>query len=472
MKFNFIKKDGLFIKLIEIIIDIILVNLGYYLAFYLRYNFQPEYRNIGPFYEIVTYISIATFLIFIFTNMFSNFRHSVLDIVFKLSASLLLLNITTAAITFFNRGFPFPRGIFFIAFLLQLILISLSKSIIAARLKSNYKQKKIMIMGSKEETNNIAKKLLLNKYNPDNLRYICNNIDKNIYGFIDDVDKIYIASSINSQVKSDIISYCIGKDKVVYLVPELFEIAMINARSVQLDDLPIFEIDNFHLSMENIMIKRTFDIIISFILIVLTLPIMAVVSLIIKLYDRGTVLFKQERVTLNNKKFNVYKFRTMVEDAEQKTGPIMASERDSRITPLGGFLRATRIDELPQLFNVFKGDMSIVGPRPERQHFIDQFTKNIPHFKYRVVVKAGLTGLAQVSGKYTTSPEDKVRFDLLYIRNYSFLLDLKIIAKTIRVIFTRESSSGIKKEERSLEEVFSDLDLKASEEMSVTKVED
>ncbi|MFW6030348.1 MAG: sugar transferase [Halanaerobiales bacterium] len=470
MNIGFNKKDGLLLKLFEVFIDILLVNLAYYIAFQLRYNFHPALRNIEPYYDIIVYISIATFLIFTFMNTLSRLNKAMVDIVFNLIISLLLLNITTAALAFFNRGFPFPRSIFLIAFILQLILMSLSKTLFSFYMKKSYSQKKIMIIGSKKEAENIATRLLLNKLNLDNLRYICNHVDDKLYALIEDVDKIYVGASISGDIKSEIISYCIGKDKLVYLVPELFEIAMINAKTVQLDDIPVFEIDNFHLSMENMVIKRAFDLIFSTIALLITLPSMAVIALIIKIYDGGPVFFKQVRITQGNKEFKVYKFRTMVVNAEKKTGPVLAKDKDPRITPLGRFLRATRLDELPQFFNVFKGDMSLVGPRPEREHFINEFTKNIPHFKYRVVVKAGITGLAQVLGKYTTSPEDKVRFDLLYIRNYSFLLDLKILVETLKVIFTKESSAGMKKE-RTIEELFSELDIKVSREMSITKVE-
>lgn len=469
MNLNFIKKDGLFLRILEAVLDVILVILGFYIAFHIRFDFQPSLFNIKPFYDIIPYISMTTLMIFVSLKNFSNIKESTVDILLKLFISLIMVNIISAGVAFFARGFSFPRSIFIIAFLIQFVLISLYKYIIINILKSNYQKKKILILGTNQDATNIAKKLLLSENNLDNLKYICNIIDGNIYNLVDDVDKIYVGSSVDNKVKSDIISYCIGKEKVVYLVPELHEIAMINAKTVQLDDVPVFEIDNFHLSMENMIIKRIIDIIFSLIGLIITLPIMAVVALAIKLYDHGPVLFRQERITQGNRNFDLYKFRTMVVDAEKMTGPVLAIERDPRITPLGRFLRATRLDELPQLFNVFKGDMSIVGPRPERQHFIDQFTQDIPHFKYRVVVKAGVTGLAQVLGKYTTSPEDKVRFDLLYIRNYSFLLDLKIILRTIKVIFVKESSSGVK-EQRSLEEIFSELDIKAFEEMSVTKV--
>lgn len=170
---------------------------------------------------------------------------------------------------------------------------------------------------------------------------------------------------------------------------------------------------------------------------------MLVVSILIKIDSRGPIFFKQDRVTENGKTFYVYKFRTMVENAEKLTGPVLATDNDPRITKIGNILRATRIDEIPQIINVFSGNMSIVGPRPERQFFIDQYLESTPEFAFRTAVKAGITGLAQVSGKYTTTFEDKLRYDLMYIKNYSFLLDMKILFKTIKVVFTKEASAGL-----------------------------
>src|SRR5690606_32911845 len=140
--------------------------------------------------------------------------------------------------------------------------------------------------------------------------------------------------------------------------------------------------------------------------------------ILIKVTSPGPVIFSQERVTLNNRVFKIYKFRTMVVDAEEKTGPVISSQHDPRVTPVGAVLRKLKIDELPQLFNILKGDMSFVGPRPERPVFANKFSAEIPAYKYRTLVKAGLTGYAQVYGKYDTSAEDKLRFDLLYIRSY------------------------------------------------------
>jgi exopolysaccharide biosynthesis polyprenyl glycosylphosphotransferase len=174
--------------------------------------------------------------------------------------------------------------------------------------------------------------------------------------------------------------------------------------------------------------------------LVLTLPLMIIIAVAIKLSSPGPVLFKQERVGEGESVFWLYKFRTMVPDAEAETGPVLATEDDSRVTPLGHFLRRYRLDELPQLYNIIRGEMSFVGPRPERPYFVQQFKKSIPGYSERFQVKPGVTGLAQVSGGYATTARNKLKYDLIYIYNQSFSLDLKILFQTIRVVLSAHGS--------------------------------
>ncbi|BAB07369.1 teichuronic acid biosynthesis (glycosyltransferase) [Halalkalibacterium halodurans C-125] len=167
------------------------------------------------------------------------------------------------------------------------------------------------------------------------------------------------------------------------------------------------------------------------------------VAILIKLEDpKGSIIYKQERLGKDNKPFMIYKFRSMVEGAEKKTGPVLATQNDDRITKVGKFIRATRLDELPQLFNVLKGDMSLVGPRPERSFFIEQLSKEHLDYAYRNTVQPGITGYAQIMGKYSTEAEDKLRFDLYYIRNYTFWLDIVIMLKTFTVLLDKTKAEG------------------------------
>lgn len=196
---------------------------------------------------------------------------------------------------------------------------------------------------------------------------------------------------------------------------------------------------NVGLNKSYMFTKRFFDLTLSIIGLLLVLPILVVTAILIKLESPGNIIFAQERVGLNGRVFKVYKLRSMRNDAE-KNGPQWAEKNDARVTRVGAFIRKTRIDELPQFINVIKGEMSLIGPRPERPVFTEQFDKEIKGFKKRLAVKPGLTGWAQVNGGYEISPEEKLKYDLYYIKNCSILLEIKIVFKTVRVIFTGDGA--------------------------------
>ena len=208
-------------------------------------------------------------------------------------------------------------------------------------------------------------------------------------------------------------------------------------------DSPLYLSRNYDgFAWDQQVIKRIIDILVAAVMLLLTSPFFLVIAIMIKRTDHGPIFYTQKRLTKGGKVFDIYKFRTMIVNAEKKSGPIKAGENDSRVLPVGRFLRATRMDELPQLINILKGEMSMVGPRPERPELAEIITRNIPEFEYRLKVKAGLTGYAQIYGRYCTTSYDKLKLDLTYIRKYSILLDLKLILMTPKVLFMKESTEG------------------------------
>ena len=209
-------------------------------------------------------------------------------------------------------------------------------------------------------------------------------------------------------------------------------------------DTPLLLCRNSGLNAEQAAIKRFMDIILSLIALVVLSPFMLITAAAIKLYDHGPVFYTQDRLTVGGRIFKVYKFRSMIVDAEKNSGARLASQNDNRITPVGRIIRKIRFDELPQLINILKGDMSIVGPRPERPELAAISEESMPEFSYRLKVKAGLTGYAQVMGKYNTTPYDKLKLDLAYIENYSLMLDIKLILMTVKILFVPESTEGVK----------------------------
>lgn len=247
---------------------------------------------------------------------------------------------------------------------------------------------------------------------------------------------------IEEQKRNMLLKYCYERSIRIYVAPEITDILLRGADKVHSFDTPFLLLRNYGLSFEQRIIKRLMDVVISGALLLLASPFMLLTALAVRLEDGGPALFKQERVTVGGRKFDIYKFRSMVVDAE-KDGAQFSSRHDSRITKVGKFIRATRLDELPQFLNILKGDMSIVGPRPERQQYIDEFCQETPEFIYRLKVKAGLTGYAQIYGKYNTTPLDKLKLDLMYIETYSVLMDIRLMFLTLKIMFTKESTEGV-----------------------------
>lgn len=252
-----------------------------------------------------------------------------------------------------------------------------------------------------------------------------------------------VICDVPSFIRNPILKYCYGQRKRVYMTPKISDILVRSAEDINLFDTPLIMSRNGKMTIEQAFFKRMMDIGLAGAACVIMLPFMAVTALAVKLQDGGPAIYKQKRLTIEGREFYVYKFRSMRVDAEKDGVARLASDGDSRITPVGQFIRKMRLDELPQLFNILKGDMSIVGPRPERPEIAKQYEAEIPEFKYRLRVKAGLTGYAQIFGKYNTTPYDKLKLDLHYIQNYSLMLDVKLMVQTVKILFMKESTEGI-----------------------------
>lgn len=251
-----------------------------------------------------------------------------------------------------------------------------------------------------------------------------------------------LVGDIPVQDRNKFIKYCFEKNIRCYGIPKISDIMIRNSESIDLFDSPLLLFRNNGLTYRQMFVKRAMDIAISMIGIILSSPIMLVIAILIKLYDHGPVFYRQKRQTKDGVEFDILKFRSMVVDSE-KQGARLAKEHDDRITPVGKVIRRLHFDELPQLFNILKGDMAFVGPRPERREITEEYTQEIPEFPFRLKVKAGLTGYAQVYGQYNTVPYDKLKLDLTYITSYSIWLDIKLIILTVKILFQKEKSEGV-----------------------------
>ncbi len=302
----------------------------------------------------------------------------------------------------------------------------------------NPPEKCCVITSSVESLNNVMPKITRYKKQYDVVDMI-HYTNKRVFDIINNNDTIFIYD-VPSKQKTLFTEYCYANNKNVYSNFEMTDVVNLGAKTVVLDDKPMVSAVVRELTFEQRFIKRTMDIVISLCGLIVLSPVMLVTALLIKLEDGGKIFFRQRRATKGGKLFEVYKFRTMKE-----AGSINQSAKsdDDRITKVGKYLRKFRIDELPQLINILKGEMSVVGPRPEMVENVDKYTAELPEFSYRLKVKGGLTGHAQIAGKYNTSPKDKLVLDLMYIEKYSLWLDFKLIMQTVTVFFKAgDSTSG------------------------------
>ena len=251
-----------------------------------------------------------------------------------------------------------------------------------------------------------------------------------------------VLCDLPADAQSRIVEYCFKHSIRSYIIPKVTDIMLMGAEQIHLFDTPILLLRNQGLGVEQVIVKRFMDLVISFLMLIVTSPLMLLIALCIKVQDGGSVIYRQKRLTKDGKEFDIYKFRSMRMDSE-KYGARLAQKKDGRVTCVGKIIRNLHFDELPQLFNILKGDMSLVGPRPERPEIAGQYQKQVPEFDFRLKVKAGLTGYAQVYGKYNTTPEDKLKLDLFYIEHYSVWMDVKLLLLTFKILFQKENTEGV-----------------------------
>ena len=259
--------------------------------------------------------------------------------------------------------------------------------------------------------------------------------------YVEGAEVIFLAD-LNMDVRNAVVKHCIKNNMQCYILPHVGDVITAGAEHMQMFSVPIMRIQKSNPHIEYLLLKRMFDIFAACMGILVTSPFMLITAIAIKLYDGGPALYKQVRLTKDGKEFKILKFRSMRTDAE-KNGAQLSTKNDDRITPVGKIIRKIRFDELPQLFNILKGDMTIVGPRPERPEIAAQYEEEIPSFGLRLQVKAGLTGYAQIYGRYNTEPYDKLKMDLMYINNMSAIEDLRLMLATVKVLFLPESTEGI-----------------------------
>lgn len=453
-------------KFLLIAADFVTINLAWVIYFYIRNESGIFAQFTEPGFLIpMLVIFFYWLLLFVFFGMYRTwFALSRFDEIFSLVKTTFWGTfILFFAIFIDDTGTGESKGNRFLIFIYWGLMVSLT---ITGRLLLRSVQRKLLIKGIGRKKavivgfNDRAKEIhdQINSHPAlgiDVIAYVAikeENLDKEyngvkVIGGVNEIEDIIDRLGVKEVVLSvsrhhddlliEIISRCESKDVRLKIIPDLYEILSGQARTMQLYGFPLIDINPQLMTEWERAAKRVIDVVVSFIMLILAAPVLIATSIAIKIDSRGPVIYKQERSGLNGKVFKVYKFRSMYQDAEKRTGPIWSTKDDPRITRVGKFIRRVRIDELPQIWNVFKGEMSLVGPRPERPFFVEQLAKEIPYYKRRLRVRPGITGWAQVKHKYDENIEDvktKLQFDLFYIENMSLKTDIKILFRTVFVV--------------------------------------
>ena len=456
-----LKKHGQLFLTAIIFFDSLAIVFSWLFAHHLHFEtpFGPSPRAGTPELEVYYLALIPIWMVLMLNakllGLYKPLRGKSISIDFYNIVKVTILStlILTAA-TFFYRGESFSRVVTVYFWFLVTFLIFTShllvRFLLAEARRRGFNLRHVLIVGSGELGQAVAEKINLHpEFGMNIVGFLTGHVEKvgreirgvEVRGVYSDIariirthgiDQLYIALPLHAHDRMEKVLANLGEETIdIKVVPDLLKFMNLQAGVEELDGLPIVNLTESPLYGWNLVVKRISDIVLSVLAILLSAPVLLLVAALIKLESRGPIIFRQERVGLDGKEFEMLKFRSMRVDAEDKTGPVWADKNDDRKTRLGAFLRKTSVDELPQLFNVLKGDMSLVGPRPERPVFVEEFKQSVPQYMLRLKMKAGLTGWAQVNGwRGDTSLNKRIEFDLYYIKNWSLLFDLKIILMT------------------------------------------
>lgn len=414
------------LQLVLFLISAILINATFLLSFFIRWGLNIPELNYAPYRSNFVFLTVIYMLALVFARVFKKRFRSFLDLFKRIFMGLLWGTLFSIALvyTFRAQWSAFPTGIFIISFFMGLLLIFAFNGLVlrfAGRIK-----KKVVIIGNGNFAEFPGESSLVN-------RKCINNIEGLLqYG---DIDEVVICERIYDDKQLNLLTYLLLKLKVSVVFSPTIYAKLLSANMLGENSVQFLATFIGRRSDWEEFLIRVLDILGSVFLLVLLSPLIGIVALFIKITSTGSVFYKQNRVSKDGRIFTMYKFKTMPDDTEKETGPVLAVENDPRVTRIGRFLRNTHINEIPQLFNVIRGEMSLVGPRPDRPYSVKQH-KVLREI--RLAVKPGLTGLAQIRSFYDLKPKHKVKYDYLYIQKRSLLLNLYILAKTIPVVFSRK----------------------------------
>ncbi len=459
-KYKDMKQDfwnGNIIRFLEHLFDVFILGLTFLLIAELNY-LENKHSFLGIYDLFVLhsddilvtalYLIIAAFFFMVYQVTIS--RSKFYKVFISMFMALFFTNIILIIITFINiDNFILGTPLDVLYILIAQVIVLPSVKYLEFILFNKFSRKPLVaVIGPKEDAINLAKEFFMDKTHYKVLKYVLFEDDRvkindDVFKYIDEVDHVYLLDDLSVKNKNMLVNYILlNTNKELYMVPRTYELGLLYAQKDQIDDTLVLKAKSMRLTFEQRFFKRSFDIFVSIIGLIIAVIPMLIIALLIKIQDGGPVLYRQTRIKRNNEEFQIVKFRSMHVNCDAMTGPVHAGAKDSRITKLGRFMRATRLDELPQIFNVLKGEMSIVGPRPLIPSEIEETIESHPEFMYRSNVKPGLTGMSQVYSRYDTMGIERLRYDLFYIRRYNFWLDVKLILLTVRVMFDREAGLG------------------------------
>ncbi|WP_027718329.1 exopolysaccharide biosynthesis polyprenyl glycosylphosphotransferase [Desulfovirgula thermocuniculi] len=431
-------------KVGKVLGDLACIHAGYLVAFLIRFGGRLPAENWQAYLKAAPWLTIIALLLLQAYDLFSGRRRRWAEIFSSLVCVVGLLLLAGLSLSYLLQTYAFPRSTFFLAAAAQLVFLAAWRRLAWAWSLYVQGPLTLLVVGPLEEATERTRQL---EAHGSALFRVVGILGEGSYGELPETLErlnpkgIIFCSSIPREKRNRMMAEAMGRGISVFLIPGVDDIFLAFSSAEQLNGIPVFRISSF----QEVPVggwKRLLDIALALLLLVPALPVLLLAALAIKLESpRDPVFYLQERVGQGGKIFRLVKLRTMVPDAEKDTGPVLASTDDPRLTRVGRILRATRLDELPQLWNVLKGDMSFVGPRPERPFFVEKLEKEIPGYGLRHSLPVGITGLAQVEGSYSTPPEDKLRYDLMYGKTASPLVDLRIILRTLSVLMLRDKAS-------------------------------
>lgn len=423
--------------------DILFFNAAIITTFWIRYSGDIPARNFAAYIAICIPTTVLSLIILDFYGLYRTDGKLWSEIFASLFVSIVFIGPLTVVISYMTTNYAFPRTVLLLSMITELAVLSIWRLFILKIERKIAKNPPVILIADESDYDVVVDlfeqkgvKIVSGckiKAGTESLIVARNFIANN------DAPIFIMSGSLLYEIKDMLAREAYKRNRRLLVLPNFYELMLAQSHFIQIGDTPFFEVWR-ETNVITSKAKRITDIVLAVIGLIILSPVMLMSAIAIIVTSGKPIIYRQERISEKGSSFTLYKFRTMFNNAEKKTGPVLSSNDDPRLIPCGDFLRSTRIDELPQLWNVLKGDMSIVGPRPERPFFVEQYEKDIPEYSYRHKMKAGVTGLAQITGRYSTSVEDKLRYDLLYAKNKSFVFDLQIIFQTIKIILVRSKS--------------------------------